>query len=200
MELCERCGDAPSTVTMASERPHAAGTPPVHGPTHRYCAPCARALGAPVSERSGMHARALDHLARRESRVTADAASICDALLATLPQWQASRAVAMRDLTDPQCATLLVSRDETLRTIRAGMAELQERLDELTRLAHTLGAEFKGTMHGPDRRRLQEIAEWFEANNDEVGVLKVAIEELRDLVHRLETLSHRESGAPPGQA
>jgi hypothetical protein len=118
----------------------------------------------------------------------AEAAAICDALLASIPQPRVSAAEAMRDLTDAERAALLRSRDETLRVIRAETAAMQSRLDGLTAQARVYGSEFKAMMGGADHRRMREIAEWFEVNNDEVGVLKVAIAELSDFASRLEAL------------
>ena len=122
-----------------------------------------------------------------------EAVAACDALLEKMPQPRVSTAEALRDLTDEQRAVLLASRDETLATVRMETAQMQERLDSLTMQAHALGAEFKGMLREPDRvqpreYRLREIADWFTAHDDEVGVLKVAIAELSDFADQLEAL------------
>ena len=118
----------------------------------------------------------------------ADAVSACDALLATMPQPRVSAGDAMRDLTDAQRGVLLQSRAETLRAVRTETAALQERLDALTAQAHTYRNEFTALMNRPHHPRMQQIAKWFEDNDDEVGVLKVAIAELGDFASRLEAL------------
>jgi hypothetical protein len=127
-------------------------------------------------------------LSEQERRVIAKAAAVCHALLASTSQPGPSVTVAMGDLTDAQRAALRESRDETLRAIRAGTAGMQERLDSLTARSRDYMIEFKQILHGPDRRRPREIADWFEASNEEVGVLKVALAELRDFTGRLEAL------------
>ena len=61
-ELCERCGIAAATVTLATDGAHALGAPPVHGPTPRYCRPCARELGVTIPDSLPRDVAELDDL------------------------------------------------------------------------------------------------------------------------------------------
>lgn len=121
-------------------------------------------------------------------RLMAEANARVDELLRSMPEAPPTIADVLHDLTDEQRAELAQNKDDAIAEVESELTPLKLSLSTITARSVALREEFQSLDVMKGFERAKEISEWFNAHDDEVGLLKTRIRELETVRAFLGTL------------